>query len=54
MNFYQVSLGIVDENEAKTEGMLNIMRYQHQYVAGQGTDSLNRMFTVGDLMTVER
>ena len=35
-----VGLGVLDENEASTEGMTNIMRHLHTYIPGHRTSKL--------------
>ena len=49
-----MSLGIINKNEASTDGIIDIMHNLHALVPGHGTDNLMRMFSVGDLLTVER
>lgn len=43
----------MDENENTSEGILEIMRTQNKYVA-TSKETIQKMFTVGDLLTVER
>ena len=43
----------MNHNENSSEGILQIMRHQHKYVA-KSNGALMRTFTVGDLLTVER
>jgi len=50
---FQVSLGVVNHNEASTDGILKIMEYQHKYVPSND-HAMVRTFAVGDLLTVER
>jgi len=47
-------LGLLNCNEAKTEGIIEISQYQHKLVPGNNTDTVIRMLSVGDLLTVER
>jgi len=49
-----IPIGILDCNEATTEGMIEIMRYQHKLVPGNNTEAIVRTLSVGDLLTVER
>ena len=53
-SFEQYLLGIIDFNEASTEGIIEIMRHEHQFSAGHDSDNLVRIFSIGDLLTVER
>ena len=50
----QFPCGVIDENENTEEGIIEIMKLQHQLVPGHGSDTLVRLFSVGDLLTVER
>ena len=53
-SFKQYPLGITDFNEASTEDIIGIMQHQHQFVPGHDSDLLARIFSVEDLLTVER
>lgn len=44
----------MDFDEAATESIVEIMWYQHQFVPGDVSDNLVRVFLIGDLLTVER
>lgn len=44
----------MDQNEATTEGIIEIMREQHNFVPGHDTKHPLRMLSFGDLLTVER
>ena len=49
-----MSLGISNNNENTTDGMIRIMQEIHPIVPGHNTDDLTQIFFVGDLLTVER
>ena len=50
----QFPLEIINKNENTEEGIIEIMKMQHQLVPGHGSAHLVRLFSVGDLLTVER
>ena len=52
--FCQVGLGVLDENEASTEGIVKVMQHLHKYVPGHGTDKVVPILSGGDLLTAER
>ena len=47
-------MGIIDCNESTTEGIIDIMQFQHKLLPGHDTDNILRTLSVGDLLTVER
>ena len=47
--FCQVGLGVLDENEASTEGIVKVMQHLHKYVPGHGTDEVVPILSRGDL-----
>lgn len=49
----QQSLGILEENENSTDGIISILKEEHTLVPCHLTTNL-RTFAVGDLLTVER
>lgn len=51
--FFQFPCGVIDENENTEEGIIENLKLQHQLVSGHGSDNLVRLFSVGDLLTVE-
>ena len=52
--FFWFPCGVIDENENAEEGIIEILKLQHQLVPGHGSNNLVRLFSVGDLLTVER
>ena len=50
----QFLLEVINKNENTEEGIIEIMKMQHQLVPEHGSAHLVRLFSVGDLLTVER
>ena len=50
----QFPLGIINENENTEEGIIEIMKMQYHLAPGHSSDHHVRLFSVGDLLTIER
>eukprot|EP00057_Strongylocentrotus_purpuratus_P018700 XP_011673174.1 PREDICTED: uncharacterized protein LOC105442605 [Strongylocentrotus purpuratus] len=49
-----VNLGVLNENENTTDGILKIMHHMHQYVPGHSSEQPTTIISAGDLLTCER